>query len=62
MNLDAIESGKSASEIRGEMLIQMVSSSSREVELSMVASVENPKIRSYDEYIDLGRNLHSLLM
>lgn len=33
MNLDAIESGKSASQIRGEMLTQMVSSSSREIEL-----------------------------
>lgn len=57
MNLDAIESGKSASQIRGEMLTQMVSSSSREIELSVLASVENAQIRSYDECIDLGRNL-----
>lgn len=62
MNLDAVESGKSASQIRGEMLIEMVSSSSREIELSVLASVENPKIRSYAEYIDLGRNSDSLLI
>lgn len=55
MNLDAIKSGKSVSQIRREMPIQMVSSFLCETELSVLASVETPKICSYAEYTDLGK-------
>lgn len=61
MNLNAIESGKSASQIREETLIQMLFSFFLcEIELSALTPVENPKICFYAEYIDLERNLESL--